>query len=154
MRARRALARGCGQRRRLVALRPRLQRLRKGLRWLRLRQLRLRALLRSCQNRSRVIYHIFNSHSRDRLERYVFSSTDDLFFRYVADQAQEMALPRERLQSIADFCRYASIGFFLRTVWNHLRYNVDEVVDDLDRYIRCFVRAALDDGSIVRDGSA
>ena len=48
------------------------------------------------------------------------------------------------LKNIADFCRYAVIGFFLRFVWNRSNDDVDAVVDDLDSYIRCFVKAALE----------
>jgi len=103
----------------------------------------LRNLLRACQNRSKIIYHIFDSLSRDRMERYLFSLTDDLFLNYVARQAEGLVLPRERLQSIADFCRYAFFGFFLRFLWNAMADDVDRMVEELSELFPTFVENAL-----------
>lgn len=114
-----------------------------------------KAFLKECQTHDKLVDHLLNYLSREQIEQALFPAEEDdldLFYSFAKSAAGGRDIPEEKLRSIADFCRYASIGFFLRTVWNHLRYDVDQVVDDLDRYIRCFVHAALNDGSIVRNG--
>ena len=104
----------------------------------------VKALLRTCREHSRIVYHIFNSLSRDRLERYVFSVTDDAFCRYVRQQAGDRALPEAYLSDISKVCRYAVIGFFLEFLWNEMQGDIDENVDKLAGLFSGFVSQALD----------
>ena len=67
-----------------------------------------------------------------------------LFYNFVKKSAGYLQIPEEKKRNIADFCRYAVIGFFLRFIWNHSTGDVDSFIDDLDSYIRCFVKAALE----------
>ena len=43
----------------------------------------LKVLLRDMRENSALVYHLFESLSRERIERYVFESTDDTFYRIV-----------------------------------------------------------------------
>lgn len=54
------------------------------------------------------------------MEQYVFSLTDDTFFRLVQQRTENSGLPQERVEEIAAFCRYAYVGFFLQFLWNRM----------------------------------
>lgn len=104
-----------------------------------------KALLRTCQEREKLVENLLNYLSKEQIEQAVFSADDDdLFYNFVKKAAGDEDISDRKIRNIADFCRYAVIGFFLRFVWNHSNEDVDTVVDDLDSYIRCFVKAALE----------
>ena len=103
-------------------------------------KLATKALMRDCREHSRIIYHIFNSISRDRLERYVFTLTDDAFFQVVRRIAGDQ-LAEETALEIAAFCRYAYIGFFMQFLWNRMQSDIDESVDRLGVLFDGFVEA-------------
>lgn len=104
-----------------------------------------KALLRTCQEKEQLVGNVLNCLSKEQIESAIFSVDDnDLFFIFVNKAPGSGKLSEIKRRNIADFCRYAVIGFFLRFVWNHLDSDVDTVVDDLDSYIRCFVSAAVE----------
>lgn len=104
-----------------------------------------KALLRACQENEKLVEHVLNYLSKEQIEQALFATDeDDFFYNYVKISAGETVVPEERMRNIADFCRYAVIGFFLRFVWNHSTRDVDSVVEDLNSYMRCFVKAALE----------
>lgn len=103
----------------------------------------VKGILHTCKKNARVVYHIFNSLSRDQLERYVFTLTNDVFLRYVREQAEGFDVSEERLVDIASFCRYAVFGFFLKYLWNNMADDIDENVDRLNVLVSEFVRSAV-----------
>lgn len=103
----------------------------------------VKALLRTSRDNARIVYHIFHSLSRDRLERHVFSASDDEFFQYVRQQAEGREISEERLRDIAKICRYAIIGFYLEFLWNNMEADIDESVDQLADLFTGFVDNAL-----------
>lgn len=70
-----------------------------------------KTLLHICQAHPKIVYHIFDSLSRNQLERYVFSLTDDVFYQQVCRQTQGSGLTQSQLKEVAQFCRYAFVGF-------------------------------------------
>ena len=105
-----------------------------------------KALLHECQSHEKLVGNILNYLSKEQIETAMFSSDndDDLFYNFVQKSPGAENISEREKRNIADFCRYAVIGFFLRFVWNHSNDDVDMVVDDLDNYIHCFVKAALE----------
>ena len=105
-----------------------------------------KTMLRRCKARPRIIYHIFDGLSRDYMERYIFSLTDDVFSRLVQQAAEGRSLSDERLRSIASFCRYAYIGFVMQFFWNRMENDIDQSVDRLgalfDRFLLSAVQTA------------
>ena len=79
---------------------------------------------------------MFDGRSRDRLERYILSLTDDAFSRVVHQAA-------ENLRSIASFCRYAFIGFVMQFFWNGMENDIDESVNRLGTLFDSFLHGAL-----------
>ena len=102
-----------------------------------------KAVLKQCKAHPKTIYHVFDCLSRDRLERYIFSLTDDVFYRLVQQAAGERPLTDAYLRSIASFCRYAYIGFVMQFFWNHMTNGIDESVDRLATLFDSFLTGAI-----------
>ncbi len=102
-----------------------------------------KSFLHDCRENSSIIYHIFNSISRDRMERFVFSLGEDVFYRVVCRQASERVVPEEKLREIADFCRYSFAGFFLRFLWGRMKEDIDALVDNYGDLVDGFVENAV-----------
>ncbi len=100
-------------------------------------------VLRQCKAHPKTIYHVFDGLSRDRLERYIFSLSDDVFSRVVHEAAAGQALSEEKLRSIASFCRYAYIGFVMQFFWNHMDNDIDESVERLGTLFDTFLSGAI-----------
>ena len=102
-------------------------------------------LLETCQRNEKLVGHILNYLSKEQVETALFSpNDDDLFYKFINNAAADYNVTDQQKRDIADFCRYAVIGFFLRAVWNHSASVVDTMINDLDGYIRCFVKAAME----------
>ena len=104
-----------------------------------------KTMLRQCREHPKVVYHLFDCLSRDRLERYIFTLTDDVFLRLVRQMAAPHPLPDARLRDIAAFCRYAYIGFVLHFFWDRMEEDIDENVERLGGLFDTFLRSALED---------
>ena len=102
-----------------------------------------KALMRDCRAHPAMVYHLFNSLSRDRLERYVFTLSDDVFERQVGRLAQGRDIPPEMLRSITSFCRYAYVGFFLQFLWDKMSGDIDRSVEQRGVLFRSGPRGAL-----------
>ena len=102
-----------------------------------------KAVLHRCKDHPKVIYHIFDGLSRDRLERYIFSLTDDVFYRLARQAARGQELPEERVRSVASFCRYAYIGFVMQFFWNRMENDIDTSVDRLADLFDSFLASAV-----------
>lgn len=102
-----------------------------------------KTMLYRCRKHPKIIYHLFDCLSRDRMERYIFSMTDDVFIRLVRQMAEGQARSETDLRSIAAFCRYAYIGFVLQFFWNRMEDDIDESVDHLAALFDSFLKVSL-----------
>lgn len=107
----------------------------------------VKAFLRICAEHKRIVYHIFNCLSRDQLERFVFTLTDDVFQRYVSKQAEGYNVPEERLGDISKVCRYATCGYYLEFLWNNMEGDIDAAVAKLSDLFTGLVRSAIQDAA-------
>lgn len=99
--------------------------------------------LNDCKSKKTIVYHIFDSISRDRLEQYVFSSTDNFFIQYVQNQAEGKAVSAEILSDLSNLLRYTFVGYFLKFLWGGMKNDVDETVARLDVLFSDFVSHAI-----------
>ncbi len=102
----------------------------------------LTALLERMQTHPEIVYHLSSSTMRERMERYIFSTTNDLFNHYIDFHTFEQPLSAEQKKNMADFCRYAFLGFFARFIWNRMVGNVRQAVDELLPLMEQFVAGA------------
>lgn len=89
----------------------------------------LKVLLRDMRENSALVYHLYESLSRERIERYIFESTDDTFYRIVRQEAGDTSLPETVLREIAEYNSYAILGFFLKFLWMEMEGDIEEGVD-------------------------
>lgn len=104
---------------------------------------RVKALLHACKDNKKKVYHLYNSISRGRIEQYVFSSTNDQIRSYVRKQAAGKNISPARVEGIADICRYAIIGYFLRFLWDGMSADIDRSVDELSVLFNDIVERTL-----------
>lgn len=102
-----------------------------------------KTMLHQCKENPKPVYHVFDGLSRDRLERYIFSLTDDVFSRVVRQAAEGHSLSEYSLRSIASFCRYAYIGFVMQFFWNRMENDIDESVERLGALFDSFLNGAV-----------
>ena len=108
----------------------------------------LKSVLHGIKQKSRQVYHIYDSLSRERLERYVFTSVESCFFDYVKERVVKTNVKEETLMRISNFYCYAVLGFFLKFLWEKMDGDIDSDVDELCRifdgaleYILCKAEA-------------
>lgn len=104
----------------------------------------IKAVLKDMKKHQKIVCHIFDSLSRDRLERYMFETTDETIYKIVCHEAGDRNIPEDRLRDIADFCRYAFLGFFLKYIWSHMSFDIDESVDRLSVLFEGTIHQAIE----------
>lgn len=85
------------------------------------------AFLNKCKEHKRIVYHIFDSLSRDQLERYTFARSDWFILPYIRQHTKGKELSGERLKTLSAFCRYSFLGFFLEFLWNDMEDDAGEL---------------------------
>lgn len=100
-----------------------------GIRW----QDAAKSMLHDLKDNSDVVYHLFNSLSRERIERYIFESTDDTFYQLVCRETAGVAIPEQELRDIAEYNSYSFLGFFLKFLWNHMDDDIDDGIEKISR---------------------
>lgn len=99
--------------------------------------------LHACREHPSIVYHIFNCVSINYFEGFMFTLNDDIFCNFVRSAAQDHDVPEEKIKEIADVCRYAFSGLFLRFLWGRMRENIDSVVDNYGSLVDDFVMDAV-----------
>lgn len=77
----------------------------------------LKRLLHMMQDHPGIVYHVFNSVSRERLERYIFDEVEMLFRELVHERAKAYQAPEETEQDIASLSCYSVLGFVIKFLW-------------------------------------
>lgn len=77
------------------------------------------------------MYHLFNFLSRERLERSVFESADDTFYRPVCRKTAQAAVPEAELRAVAEYSSYAFLGFLLKFLWNGMNGDIDAGIEKI-----------------------
>lgn len=93
----------------------------------------IRTILHILQDNPKPVYHLVNSLSRERLERYVFTSLEPQFYEFVRQQAQGLPIPEEKLQYISSFFCYSLLGFILKFLWSNMSANIEESIAHLTK---------------------
>lgn len=104
----------------------------------------LRTLLHDMKANSDLVYHLFNSLSRERIERYFFESTDDTFCDLVRHAAGDVEIPEKDLHDFVEYNSYSFVGFFLKFLWNNMSEDIDEGVGRVSRIFEDNLRALVE----------
>lgn len=92
---------------------------------------RLKVFLQKLQEKSKVVYHIFDSISRERMERFVFGSVETMFYESVKRRAKEMDVPDEIVKGVSGFYCYSFLGFLIKYIWEGMTVDISDAVDSL-----------------------
>lgn len=98
-----------------------------GTRW----QDAAKAMLHDIKNHRELVYHLFNSLSRERIERYIFESTDDTFYRLVCRETAGVEIPEQELRNVAEYNSYSFLGFMLKFLWNRMDGDIDAGIEKI-----------------------
>lgn len=104
----------------------------------------LRTVFHILQDNPRPVYHLVNSLSRERLERFVFTSLEAQFYEFVRQQTQGLTIPEEKLRWISNFFCYSILGFALKFLWSNMTADVDESIDQLSEIYGGIIAAMIE----------
>lgn len=90
-----------------------------------------KSILYDLKGHSDIVYHLFNSLSRERIERYIFESTDDTFYRLVCRETAGVDIPEEELRNVAEYNSYSFLGFMLKFLWNQMEGDIDAGIEKI-----------------------
>ena len=91
----------------------------------------LKSLLHLLQDNPKLVGHVFDSISRERLERYIFNSVEKTFYALVRARAGDLPVPDDVLKGISQYCCYSMLGFVLKFIWGRMAGDVDSLVERL-----------------------
>ena len=94
------------------------------------------------QNNKRKIFHIYNSLSRDYLERMVFKYFDELLRKDFEIDGNYIIT-----EETIDFVLYSLVGTYLKFIWNDLEGNTSEIVYKLSKMLDGYVDFYLNKNS-------
>ncbi len=103
----------------------------------------LREFIEYCKQNKRKIYHIYNSLSRNYLERMVFKYEKELIQSYIQNNIDENKYPKEKIEQMTDFILYAIIGSFLKFMWNDMKDDTDTLIKSSADFLNGYVKYCL-----------
>ncbi len=92
---------------------------------------KLKYLFHTLQKNARIVYHISDSLSRERMERYVFTCVEGQFHDYVNQATASLDITEDMRKMLTGFFCYSFLGFFLRFLWMKMDADVDSSIDSL-----------------------
>lgn len=99
-----------------------------------------------CRDNPKLIHHVVDSISREQLEHYIFEITDVVFLSYVRTKTEGQGVSDARAREIARFYTYAFVGFFLEFIWDDMKDDIEERVDNLSKLFDSFIESAVKAG--------
>ncbi len=99
----------------------------------------LKAIFVTFTEHPNLVYNIYESLSRENLERYVFSSAEGAFLNLAREKTMGTSIDEETLTTISDICCYAIIGLFLKFLWSRMTMNIDKSINQISRVINAAI---------------
>lgn len=109
----------------------------------------LKAAMRTMQENSELVYHLFRSISRERAERWIFESGGDIFYDLVRREIEGEGVPEELLRSVSEYTGYSLLGFLLKFLWKHMDVDIDRSVDRISAIFSGSIRWVTEDQGAV-----
>ncbi len=91
----------------------------------------LKRILKAMQENSKLVYHIFDSIPRDRLERFVFGRVQERFYEVAKKRVGDAPVSENFVKKLGGFYCYSVLGFVLKFLWDHMKADVDDSVDQI-----------------------
>lgn len=90
------------------------------------------------------IINVYNSISRDQVERYLYQLTYDLLIGVVEEQSAGMSVREEDKEYIAHFYKYAFVGIMLDWIREGTKTSPQEIVDGIGIIVHGNIKNALE----------
>lgn len=90
------------------------------------------------------IMNVYNSVSREQVERYLYKLTYDLLIGVVEEQSAGMTVRQEDKECIAHFYKYAFVGIMLDWIREGMKADPQEIVGSISIIIRGSIKNALE----------
>lgn len=103
----------------------------------------VKSFLQTMKSNADIVYHLYDSLSRDRLERYLFDAQDDLFYPLICSKAAGRNLEEEVLRYISEYVSYAILGFLLKFVWHRMESDIDANVEKIGTMMESNIQWAI-----------
>ena len=91
----------------------------------------LKLVLKVMQENSKLVYHVSDSIPKDRLEFFILGWAQERFYEVAKKRIGNAAFSESFTRKLAWFYCYSALGFVLNFLWNRMKMNVDESVDQL-----------------------
>lgn len=91
----------------------------------------LKELIHYAQKNREIIYHIYQSMPKEKLEQYFFATTENIIEKIVRLESKGLNVTDEDIFYIAEFYRYAIMGFLKRFLWNNMELDAEEHIDKM-----------------------
>ncbi len=99
----------------------------------------LKMMADSCKANKKRFYHIYNSLSRNYLERMIFRYEKDVIAEYFDTMFKDKNVSEDKKNEITDFVLFGLTGAFLKFVWNDMKEDTDKFVDSIADLIDGYV---------------
>lgn len=103
----------------------------------------LKMMADSCKANKKRFYHIYNSLSRNYLERMIFRYEKDVIAEYFDTMFKDKNVSEGKKNEITDFVLFGLTGAFLKLVWNDMKEDTDKFVDSIADLIDGYVTYAV-----------
>ena len=103
----------------------------------------LKRMADSCKANKKRFYHIYNSLSRNYLERMIFRYEKDVIAEYFDTMFKDKNVGEDKKNEITDFVLFGLTGAFLKFVWNDMKEDTDKFVDSIADLIDGYVTYAV-----------
>ena len=103
----------------------------------------LKRMADSCKANKKRFYHIYNSLSRNYLERMIFRYEKDVIAEYFDTMFKDRNVGEDKKNEITDFVLFGLTGAFLKFVWNDMKEDTDKFVDSIADLIDGYVTYAV-----------
>lgn len=99
---------------------------------------------RFAMDNKKLIYHLYNSITKEKVENYLYQISDKLVMGYVEKQSEGLKLTQDNKQFIADFYKFAFVGMTLNWISTGMDEDPSGIVPKITKCLECNVRATLE----------
>ena len=91
-----------------------------------------------------LIVNVYNSISRDKIEKYLYDVTYNLLINVVEEKSVNLHVRDEDKQFIADFYKFAFVGLILEWIKSGMKEDPEKIIDKLSILIKDDIKRALE----------
>ena len=95
----------------------------------------------------RVIFHVYNSISREKLEQYLYSITEKAMLGFVSSQANGLTPRAQDVSFVVSFYKFALVGMVLSWIGNGMKDEYEEAINQMGALFEGNIRLALERSS-------